>query len=369
MEKTERLMSLDALRGFDMLWIVGGGWFVGALCSACGWGDGWLAKEMQHVPWEGLAFFDTIFPLFLFLTGVSWTFSYASQVARGRTARQIRRKVLLRTAVLFLIGLSCGGILKFKPDFRATSVLAHIGLSWGIAAFVFMRVRRPLARALVAFGILLAMWALLSFVTAPDAPALAGGFSKEGNIINWLDRTLMPNHILDRGVYDPESFFAVPNGVALALIGMLAGGVLRDESRSKARRSGVLALGAVGMLALGAFFTLVLGDHVVKALWTSSFVLFTAAYALAMLALFHWIIDVKGWRGWSFAFRVIGMNAITIYVAQMIGVLGPVHGYFFRGLVQWAGSPWGGPVGAATYCLVMWLFLHFLYRKGIFLKV
>ena len=162
MDRKERLMSLDALRGFDMFFITGGAGIIAGLCAAFGWGDGWLARQMHHVPWAGLAHHDTIFPLFLFLAGVSWPFSYAAQVARGRTAWQIHRKVIVRMAVLFLFGLFCGHLLAFKPTFRIPSVLGQIGLSWGFAAILFMHVKRPLVRGLVIAAILAGYWVLLA---------------------------------------------------------------------------------------------------------------------------------------------------------------------------------------------------------------
>ena len=364
-----RLASLDALRGFDMFFITGGAGIIAGLCAAFGWGDGWLAQEMRHVPWAGLAHHDTIFPLFLFLAGVSWPFSLASQAARGRTTGQIVRKVILRMAILFAFGLVCGHILDFKPTFRIPSVLGQIGLSWGLAALVFMSVKRLGARILVVAGLLFGYWALLAFNVAPDAPAGADAWSLEGNIISWLDRTLMPNHIYKTGVYDPESLFSVPSGVALALLGMLAGTVLRNERWTASRRALVLAALAGLTLALGLGFVFVLGTPVVKSLWTSSFVLVAAAYSYAMLAVFYWVIDVKGWSRWSFYFMVIGMNSITIYMLMNVGVIGSLRRCFFNGLLDACGKDWLQFLAGLTQQLTCWLVLYFLYRKKIFLKV
>ena len=352
-----------------MFFITGGAKLIVGLCAGLGFADCWLARQMAHVPWEGLAQHDLIFPLFLFLAGVSWPFSLAAQEAKGRTAGQIHGKVLLRTAVLFLFGLSCGGILAFSPTFRLSSVLGLIGISWGVAALLFMHVRRPVPRGVIVLAILTGYWALLRFVTCPGAPAGADSYAQDWNVISWLDRTLLPNHIYVRGVYDPESLFSVSTGVALALIGMCAGELLCSDRLSGTRKAGLLALGSLGFLALDVFFILVLGDVVVKALWTSSFVLSAAAYSLALLALFYWIVDVKGCRRWAFYFKVIGMNSITIYMAQMTHVIQPLHGFLFDGLVKWIGEPWALFANSLTYSAVVWIVLYFLYRKNIFLKV
>lgn len=368
-EKEERLWSIDALRGFDMCFIVGGAALVVALCTAFGCGDCWLAGQMKHVKWAGLAQHDTIFPLFLFLAGVSWPFSLASRIAKGYSPWQIRLKVLKRVAVLFLIGLSFGGILKFDPQFRLMSVLGFIGISWGIAALAFMETRRIATRAALVLLPLAGYWVLLSFFAAPLAPEGADTYSPEWNFITYLDRTVYPNHMLPRVGYEPESLFSVFNGAALAFLGMCMGSLLKSGSLSKGRKATGLAVSAAVFFALGSVFCFVLGDQVVKKLWTTSFVLFAAAYSAAMLALFYWIIDVKGWRAWTLPFREIGMNSITIYLFMMLGIQAMLSRFLFSGLSGWVGDPWTRVVDAGARLFVGWLFVHFLYRHKIFLRV
>ena len=368
-EKSGRLMSLDALRGFDMFFITGGSALITGLCVAFGCGDGWLATQMKHVPWAGFAHHDTIFPLFLFLAGVSWPFSLASQVAKGRTAWQIHRKVIVRALTLFLIELCLGRILKFDPHFRLMGVLAFIGLSWGLAAILFMHVRRLPTRAVMVAACLVGYWALLRFGLAPDAPAGADSYAKEWNVVSWLDRTVWPNHLLAVGVYEPESFFSLTNGTMLAFLGMCAGAVLKSKEIAAARKSLILAVGGVACLALVGLFTLVLGDQIVKALWTTSFVLAAAAYSSLMLALFHWIVDVKGWRRWTFYFRVIGMNSILVYLMMRLGILGTLGRFVAGGLAEQVGKPWGSVVIALGTLVAGWLVLYLLYRKNAFLRV
>ena len=142
-----RLLSLDALRGFDMFFITGGAAAISGICAALGCQDGWLAVQMKHVEWTGLAQHDTIFPLFLFLSGVSWPFSLGSQLDRGRSVWRIQAKIAVRTAILFLLGFSFGGVLKFKPDFRLMGVLQYIGLSWGRSCRIGGGSARRLLRA------------------------------------------------------------------------------------------------------------------------------------------------------------------------------------------------------------------------------
>ena len=361
-------MSLDALRGFDMFFITGGAAIISGLCLGFGCKESfWLVQQMRHVPWEGLAQHDTIFPLFLFLAGVTWPFSLAAQVAKGRTSWQIHRKVLLRALVLFLLGLSSGGILAFKPTFRVPSVLGQIGLAWGFAALIAIHVKKNLHRGIVAAALLVGYWVVLNFLIAPGSPAGADSYAMKYNVISWLDRTLMPNHILAK-LYDPESIFSIPAAVALALAGVMAGDLLRSQAMSGAKKALVLLGAAAATLVATLFFVYVLKMPIVKRLWTSSFVLATGAYSLAMLALFYWLIDVKGWRKWTFYLRVIGMNSITIYMLGMVGVLGALQKYCFGGLCEWAGG-WSKMMWGLTYHLIGWLILYFLYRKDTFIKV
>ena len=364
-----RLASLDALRGFDMFFITGGAGIIAGLCSGLGYGDGWLARQMCHVPWAGLAFLDTIFPLFLFLAGVSWPFSLASQQERGLSSPMIHLRVVKRALVLFFLGMILGGVLGFKSEFRIPSVLGQIGISWGMAAIIYMHVRKPLFRGLVVAAILFGYWLLLAFTGAPNAPAGVDLYAQEWNVVSWLDRTFMPNYIYVKGAYDPESLFSIPPGVALAMLGMSAGSVLVSPRLSGIRKPLVLLCASGGVLAAGLFFIFVLGMPVVKALWTSSFVLVAAAYSFAMLAVFYWIVDVKGWSRWAFYFKVIGMNSIAIYMLMQIGVIAKLKGFFLGGLVSKIVEPWASFADALAVQAVCWVVLYAFYRRKVFFKV
>ena len=364
-----RLASIDALRGFDMFFITGGSGIIAGLCKGFGFGDCWLARQMAHVPWAGLAHHDTIFPLFLFLAGVSWPFSLASQRKRGLTSPMIHLRVVKRALVLFFLGMTIGGVLGFTGEFRIPSVLGQIGVSWGVAAILYMHVRKPLLRGLVVAAILVGYWLLLAFTGAPDAPAGADLFSQEWNVVSWLDRTVMPNYIYVKGVYDPESLFSIPPGIALAMLGMSAGSVLVSSRWSGVRKTILLLCASGAMFVAGLVFVFVLGMPIVKALWTSSFVLVTAAYSFAMLAVFYWVVDVKGWSRWAFYFKVIGMNSIAIYMLMQIGVIGALKAYFLKGLVSKAAESWGLFANSLALQVVCWVVLYAFYRRKVFLKV
>lgn len=351
-----------------MFFITGGAALVSGICSALKCPDAWIATQMKHVDWVGFAHHDTIFPLFLFLAGVSWPFSLASQQGRGLSARAIQLKALSRVALLFLFGLSFGGILKFNPNFRLMSVLGFIGLSWGAAASLSLYVKKAWKLFAVAAVLLAGYYLLLHFCPAPGAPAGANPYSPEWNYPAYLDRSTWPDHMYFKGRYDPESFFSAPGGVALAIFGMLAGRLLRwQDGPSPLRKSLLLAASACAAGAAAWALEHVLGDLPIKKLWTPSFVLYAATYALAMLALFHWVVDVLGLKRWTAVFDPVGKNSLLAYLLSMVGVAATIQKFLFAGLCKWAGE-WGPALTGLTSYLVVWSILAFFKRKGIYLK-
>ena len=369
-EKVEgkRLMSLDALRGFDMLFIMGLAGLVTAVCGALGCGDGILATQMRHVEWHGLVHHDTIFPLFLFIAGVAFPFSYASQVAKGRSRAQICLRVFKRAALLVLLGAICNGLLRDGVrDLRLASVLGRIGLAWAGAAllYVFCGVR---ARVAAAVAILVGYGCLLALVPAPDAAAGADPFSMDGCIVAWVDRHFLPGTLYYE-TFDPEGILSTVPAVVTAMLGVFCGELIRSARPSLAggRKDAAMAAAAAALAVLAAVFAPVCPIN--KQLWTPTFVLACGAYSVAMLALFHWIVDVKGWRRWTFPLRVVGMNAITIYVLQGIVDFTRASKFFLGFLSKAVPDAWGPVVLAAGYLLCCWLVLWFLYRKNVFLKV
>ena len=382
----KRLESLDALRGFDMLMIMGMGPLVVKLCALCGWGaDCWFAQQFEHVEWNGLRFEDTIFPLFLFLAGVSWPFSCAKQRERGMATRAIVLRCLKRAAILFLLGLIYGDLLQ--GTLRMGSVLGRIGVAWAVGAilYLFCRVR---TLAVLALAVPIAYWMLLAFVPAPDALTVAipeklsfvrefgtGPFSIVGNLSGWVDRHLMPGVLSPyTGIADNQSALGYIPAVGTALLGILSGEFLRTHagSMSAGRRLALMFASAVALVALGLVIANGFGAlsmPINKKLWSASFTFVVGGYSVAMLAVFHGLVDVLGWSRGTFFFRVIGMNSITIYLAQKFIPFRTVANGVFGGFAGLFPEPAGAVILAVAYVAVCWLFLLFLYRKGVFLKV
>ena len=365
-----RLASLDALRGFDMLFIIGFATLLAWICKLFPDGENcWLSIQMGHVAWDGLRHHDTIFPLFLFIAGISFPFSYAKMQEKGKKRWQIYWKIIRRGLLLFFFGLLCNGLLKFQwSDIRIWSVLARIGLAWMFAALLFINFK-PSVRAVIAVVILVGYWLLLRFVPAPDAPAGAGPFSFEGNLVGYVDRCLFPGHLYkgDGGGFDPEGTLSTLPAIVTAMLGMFTGEWVRRKGVSENKKVLWMVAAAAVLLVVGLVWSSWFPLN--KKLWSSTFVLVVAAYSLALFALFYWIIDVKGWKKWSFPLAVIGMNSITIYMAPRIIDFKYATNFFIGGLCSFMGPVWAKIVWYIGFLALEWLFLYFLYKKKIFLRV
>ena len=359
----KRLLSIDALRGFDMMFIMG---FAAIITTTCelfpGGGDCWLHAQMSHAKWDGLFHHDTIFPLFLFISGMTFPFSLASRRERGDSSRKVFFHCLWRGLILFLFGLVCNGLFKFAPNLRIPSVLGRIGMAWMFAAWIFLAFGWK-ARSAIAAALLL-LYGLLTMIPAPDA-AGASCYSMQGNIACYIDRTLMPNHIYKIGLYDPEGLLSTLPAIVTAMLGQFTGQFIKDSRKS--RKTLWLLGAAVALLASGLLWSL--WQPINKALWSCSFTLVVGAYSVAVFALFYWLIDVKGWKRWTPFFSIIGMNSITIYMVQRIVPFKEVTNFFFGGAAALMSPPRSAWLLAIGYFAISWLFLWFLYRRKIFLKV
>ena len=364
-----RLQSLDALRGFDMLFIMGGAGLLAALATwfPCAFTEE-LAQQMGHVEWHGLQHHDTIFPLFLFIAGISFPFSIAKQRAGGMSEWAIGQKVVRRGLLLVLFGVLYNGLLS-NLDFanaRYASVLGRIGLAWMFAALIFMRTGWR-TRAVVTAVLLVGYYLLVRFVPAPDGGG-ADVFSAQGSIVGWMDRVFLPGKIY-YGNIDPEGLLGTLPAIATALLGMFTGEwvKLEREGLTPSRKTAWMMVAGIALLVLGLLWAPLFPVN--KKLWTSSFVLVVGAYSLLMFALFYYLIDVRGWRRWPFFFTVIGMNSITIYLGQRFINFAFTSERLFSGtiaLIPEAAQPF---FDRAAYIAVCWIFLYFLYRKRVFLKV
>lgn len=368
-KKAERLVSLDALRGFDMLWITGGEGLVFSLAALTGWPVfTWAASQMEHVPWEGFVFYDMIFPLFLFIAGVSMPFSILKRKKRGESMKSIYRHLFKRLLLLILLGWIYNGLLHFDfENQRWASVLGRIGLAWFFAALIVLN--SSVRWQVVWFaGILLSFWAMMKLIPVPGFGA--GVLTPEGNLCAYIDQQLLPGTFCCYKFGDNEGFLSTLPAISTALLGALTGHWLNAENHrlNKLKKGLIMLAAGIVLLAIGKAWGLVF--PVIKNLWTSSFVLYAGGWSLMLLAVFYLIIDVWKIRAWSFPFVVIGLNSITIYMLTS-GIINfhDMSRYFFPGITGLFSEPVQPVIIALTYILCEWMLLYLLYRKKIFLKV
>jgi predicted acyltransferase len=389
-QPTERLRSLDALRGFDMFWIVGGDALGRALCNYAyartenplyvGLGD-----QLEHVRWEGFRFYDLIFPLFLFMVGAVIPFSVGSIRRRGASASAVYSRIFRRVILLFTLGLICnvalqlrwlvhddaGWMIDVHHHLRVTGVLQRIAICYGIAAVIALNTGWRSQLTIVAV-ILLAYWAILGWVANPET-GVRGDYTMEGNLGGWVDRNylpgrLSPNYYGDEkkiAYGDNEGLLSTIPAIATALLGVLAGQWLRSPAPPPIKTALLAAAGLV-CLALGELWGRAF--PIIKNLWTSSYVLVAAGWSLLLLAFFYGLIDGWKWQKWAFPFVVIGMNAITIYVGHRFISFPFMTDFFLGGVIRMAGDV-GPVVKTAGVLLFEWLFLYWLYRQRVFLRV
>jgi predicted acyltransferase len=373
--KPPRLASIDTLRGFTIFWILGGdglAWSLqqmlankGVLLAAVG---DFLARQFTHVAWEGFRFYDFIFPLFIFTTGVSIVLSLTRLVEREGKLSALRR-VLRRSLLLFVLGLVFyGGVSHKWPDIRLLGVLQRIALCYLAASLLFLNVR--LRGLVVAFVLLLTgYWALMTFVPVPGIGA--GSYAKGANLANWIDFNFLPGRLWDV-TWDPEGLLSTLPAIGTCLIGVFAGTLLMNTRVPPPRKSLGLAGAGIAMVAAGYLWGLQF--PVIKGIWTSSFVLVAGGYSMLLLGLLHQLVDVWGIGKWATVFVWIGANAITLYflnevvnfprfATRLVG--GDVGAFLDASVAPGAGRFASYAVGLAVAIAVAGYF----YRRKIFLRV
>lgn len=403
-QASTRLMSLDALRGFDMFWILGAGSFFIQLDAVVNGANGqpitWiraLAEQMRHKDWEGITFTDLIFPLFVFIVGVSIVFSLGKARLTQRTGTMAWR-IARRALLLFALGVFyTGGLSKCWPDVGLSGVLHRIALCYLGASVLFCLFRPALLVAATAL-LLLGYWALMALVPFPDlrldrvhveqaavtygtkdlativrsVPERTHGVYEKGyNLSNSLDARFMPGRMYDT-YWSPEGLLSTIPAIASCLLGVLAGCLLRDTSHSAYRKVLYLALG--GLAALGVGYAWSIPFPIVKKIWSSSYVLVAGGYSALLLAVFYLVIDIWKLQRWCQPFVWIGANSIAIYLLKpLLGfdtvarrlVGGDIAAWFDRQF----GSGSGNLLVIAVSYLVILALMRFLYQRKIFLRV
>ena len=362
----KRLASMDALRGFDMLMISGGGSFIYLLGGKTGIDavDA-VSAQFVHPEWHGFTFYDFIFPLFLFLAGTSLSFSLTGGLAKGISRSELLSKTFKRMLILIALGIldKNAPIDLFDPaNIRYGSVLGRIGLATFVGAILYMNFTFATRIWIAVFTLLLYYVAL---ITIPVPGYGAGDLSFEGNLVGWFDRNFMPGK-LKQGTYDELALLTQFPAICLTLFGTVAGDILLRDQAAGVKLKRLLLCGLIGIVA-GLTWNLLFPIN--KHLWSSSFIMLTSGMAFTLLAIFYWIIDVKGYKKWAFFFQVIGMNSLVIYLAVRFIDFNASSKLLFEGFYKYAPEKWHEVFNALGGFVIVWFFLYFLYRHKIFVKV
>jgi len=358
----KRLTSIDALRGFTMIWIIGAEVIVHSLFKV--WPNSFtrtLTVNMTHARWEGYYFYDLVFPLFLFLVGILIPFTILRRMEAGVPKTQLYKHIIKRTLVLIFLGLVNYGLLRFDwPAMRWSSVLGRIGICYFFASLLVMHTSWRM-QAVITAAILIFYYLAVMFIPVPGYGA--GVLTPEGCLTTYLDQKIIPG-TLGMGIYDRQGVLSTFTSLATTLIGVLAGFWLASNRSPQRKTIGLLFAGLLTLTAgwiWGQFF------FISRNVWTSSFVLYSAGWSFFLLALFYWIIDVRGYKKWAFFLIVIGMNAITIWVGQRLIDFDFTAKAIFLGFSGTLGVIQPVFMAFAVFML-KWLFLWFLFKKKIFLK-
>ena len=361
-----RLHSLDALRGFDMFWIMGAEEIFHSMAKATNapfWSV--LATQFTHPEWNGFHFYDLIFPLFLFIAGVATPYSVGRELQKGKSKTDVLWRVIKRGLLLVLLGIIYNNGLEIMPlsNVRFGSVLGRIGLAYMFANIIYVYSKRQ-AQIIWFCTLLIGYWLLLKFTSAPGYPM--GDLTMEGNFASYIDRSLMPGRLY-LTIHDPEGLMSTIPAISTGLLGILTGSYLKNSVITGGKKALRLALTGLAFVVLAIIWNF--DFPINKNLWTSSFVLNVGGISLVLLALFYYIIDVLGFRRWAFFFRVIGMNSILIYMSGKFIEWEYTTDGFFKWLGQLIGNPYGAVALAICFVAVKWCFLYFMYKKKIFLRV
>jgi predicted acyltransferase len=369
-----RLLSLDVLRGLDVAFMI--------LVNTAG--DGRVSyPQLRHSVWNGFTLTDLVFPLFLFIMGVSMALSFQSRLARGASKGEIAMQVVRRSLTIVLIGLLLNALPAFHLDtLRYCGVLQRIGICYLVAGFVllFLRVPGAAIAAVVSIG---GYWLLMTRVPVPgfghpgiNMPVL----DPMGNLASYLDRLILPAaHRYHQTFYDPEGLLSTIPAIGTTLLGVLTSAWLRGKRFTQGHKLAAMAGAAAVLIAASLLWAHSFPLN--KRLWTSSYVLFAGGISIGLLALFAWVLDHRQWlRPAAKPFVIFGTNALTAYIfSEVLAILidtiavrgsSTLQRFTYLLLPAWLGpAPFRSLVWSLLYVGVCFLPVLLLYRRGIVVKL
>lgn len=374
----KRLVSLDALRGFDMFWIMSGEHIIHALAEATHIPLlEWMSEQLHHTAWNGVTFYDMIFPLFLFIAGMSMPFSMQKKVAEASVdspnelpnaiKKPLYMAMIKRTVILIFLGVVVNGLFKWNgyEQTRIASVLGRIGLAWFFAGIIYLNFNTQKQIFCFAF-ILVGYWLIMKYVPVPGFGA--GVLTKEGSLESYIDRILLPGR-LHSIVHDPEGILSTIPAIGTAMLGVFTATFLKVESAFSAYKK-VLLMTIAGFVLIGLGLLWDISFPINKRLWSSSFVCFVGGCSILFFALFHLVIDLWKFQKWALPFVWIGANSILIYMAsEGIVNFGYTANFFFGGLISHTPVLWQPVFTTCSVTLTQLILLYIFYKKKVFLKI
>jgi predicted acyltransferase len=380
--KQDRLISLDVFRGITIAGMV--------LVNNPGtWSA--IYDPLEHAEWHGWTPTDLVFPFFLFIVGVAITLALGRRIESGVADRELYVKIVRRSILIFALGLFLATFPFYNfsrgewldpSTIRVMGVLQRIAVCYLIASLIFIHTNWK-QQAAVAIALLFLYWALMTLIAVPGCD-LTTFYDKACNLSAYLDRLVLGEGHIWRSskVYDPEGLLSTLPAIATTLAGVLCGHWLRQKRNDTEK---VAALFFFGVVLVVAGWAWSFWFPINKALWTSSYVVFTAGMALCFLGFCYWLIDIKGYTAWTKPFVIFGVNALALFVGSgaMARILGLIRipaaeeGKTIS-LQQWIFNnvflPFAEPINASlayAICFILiWLFLMWLlYRKKIYIKV
>ena len=373
-----RLLSLDVFRGLTVAAMI-------LVNNPGSWST--IYAPLKHAEWNGCTPTDLIFPFFLFIVGVSISYALGSK-KESNSQSKLLFTALKRASILFGLGLFLNLFPKVFTDpmeaistVRIPGVLQRIAIVFFFTALIYVKTNQKTQLRLF-FGILIAYWALMTFVPVPGIGY--ANLEKETNLGAWLDRTILTEAHLWKSVktWDPEGILSTLPAVATGLFGVLIGTWLRRKDREESVK--ISWMFSIGILAVVFGLIWDLFFPINKALWTSSFVLYAGGLATIGLALCYWLIDVQGYKKGTTPLVVYGVNAITVFflsgliprILTLIMVNMPdgtrVNSRVW--MYETFYTPYFTPInaslaGAVTFILIWLLILWVMFKRKIIVKV
>jgi predicted acyltransferase len=358
----QRLLSVDALRGFDMLWIIGGAEVLITFSKASGIGFlSNMAVNFDH-SWGQFHFYDIIMPLFLFIVGVVMPVSFKKRLERCNDKKEIYKHVIRRVFILYILGLIASGhILKFDllKLHLWTDTLHAIAVGYLVSSILILEVKIKW-QVVITTVLLFLYWAVMAMIPVPGHGA--GIYDRDVNLALYVDNLVLGHFQEGSGwtyILTNMTF------ICSVMLGVFAGQILLSD-RSQMKKAGLLALTGAGYIVAGKIWGI--WFPIIHHLWTSSLVLFAGGISSLLLAFFYLVIDVWGYKKWAFVFVVIGMNAIAVYVATHLFDFSLIGNVFVGGLAKLLGT-WKDFIEALAALTVVWLILYWMYRKKTFIKI